>query len=83
MKERHTLFHRPILADTPEKVRDFGTYAAALSAGMQECGGGKFWVDSEHQKEGATKWTQFVPPQPTMLKPYEIPVLEPEDVEVP
>jgi hypothetical protein len=77
MSERHTLFHRPTLTDTPKEVRDFGTYKAALLAGQQECGHGKFWVESERLKEGAKRWIEFAPPQPKFAaERAEVPILE-------
>jgi len=47
------------------RVRVFTSYSAALKAGQQECGHGKFWVQSEFQR--GERWVDFAPDTSPLL----------------
>jgi hypothetical protein len=62
--ERHFLLTRDE-ADHDKSVRVFTSYSAALKAGQQECGHGKFWVQSEFQR--GERWVDFAPDTSPLL----------------
>lgn len=62
--ERHLLFTRDE-ADREKSVRVFTSYSAALQAGQQECGHGKFWVQSEFKRGEC--WVDFAPDTSPLL----------------